>query len=70
MPKPPNQTFHRTVAYLLLVIGYSFLMIRFECYNALLKTVKKLCHGEMIDEIQLQEYNFRPLFGEYTAGWV
>jgi hypothetical protein len=51
MPKPPNQTVHRTVGYLLLLIGYSFSMIRFECFNALLKTVKKLCHGKMIDEI-------------------
>mgnify|MGYP001112183494 CR=1 FL=1 len=44
MPKPPNQTVHRAV-------GYSFSMIRFECYNALLKTVKKLCHGKMTNEI-------------------
>jgi hypothetical protein len=51
MPKPLNQTVHRTVGYLLLVIGYSFLMIRFECYNALLKTVKKLCRGKMANEI-------------------
>jgi hypothetical protein len=70
MPKPPNQTVHRTVGYLLLLIGYSFSMIRFECFNALLKTFKKLCHGKMIDEIQLQEYNFHPLFGWYIAGWM